>query len=208
MQPLPELYRYYRLKGIFGKALLKILSLFGVKLRITYHYVKKLDQDSAGESSIEYKDLTLADFERQEALNPEWFTQEKLQRICNWISVEGNRAYGVYDNELLIAYGWISSMCMIVKDRPMKANVGYLWDDYTHPLYRGRGLHGELVKVREHQLLNLGKDTAFSIVDFYNRASQVAFVRAGYHHRITVYSYSIGNRPAKTFARKCRRSHR
>ena len=136
---------------------MKVLSFFGVKLRITCQYAKKLTQDVAEKTCLQYKVLVLDDFEGQAAVNPEWFTKVKMQKIRQWISVEGNCAYGIYDNEILAAYGWISSEWMVHKEKLLKPNVGYLWDDYTHPLYRGRGLHGKLVKIREENLRRLGK---------------------------------------------------
>ena len=206
MQKFSELYRYYRLKGILRKTLLKFLFFFRIRLRITYYYVKKLDGDSLHNISVRYRDLSFDDFVRQQDVNPEWFNPEKLQRVNQGLSVEGNYAYGIYDNEVLIAYGCIASLWMVRKYKPLKSNIGYLWDDYTHPAYRGRGLHGELIRLREDKLLRLGKDTVFATVDFCNRASQVGFVRAGYKRRIAVCSCSINNGPAKTFVRKYNKS--
>ena len=66
MQKFSELYRYYRLKGILRKTLLKFLFFFRIRLRITYYYVKKLDGDSLHNISVRYRDLSFDDFVRQQ----------------------------------------------------------------------------------------------------------------------------------------------
>ena len=87
---------------------------------------------------------------------------------------------------------------MVSKSRRLREDTGYLWDDYTHPAYRGRRLHGEMLGIRERILEQMGKKVAFAMVDFYNRASQVGFERVGYALRSKVYAWSFwGGREKK-----------
>ena len=60
--------------------MLKVLSLVGIRLKVTYLYRKRLgqvvDEDCSG-----YRELFLSDFEKQVAVNPERFTPEKMRRV-------------------------------------------------------------------------------------------------------------------------------
>lgn len=198
---LKESYMRYRFRGFAGKCMVKLLGAAGVQLRIMYCYVKRIE--TAGNIvSGGYRELCYRDFEAQVPVLPERFTQEKMSRIRDGFSVEGNHAYGIYDGDVLAGYGWISTLWMVREGRRLKAEYGYLWDDFTHPAYRGRGIHGRLIRIREQELVEAGKTVAVSEVDFFNRASQVGFERAGYVLRSKVYSWSFSGRQVKTIVRR------
>ena len=80
--------------------------------------------------------------------------------------------------------------------------MGYLWDGYTHPAYRGRGLRGDLIRIRERELVRMGKSVAAVTVDFYNRASKVGFERAGYVLKSKVFSWSVGGGRVRSRVKK------
>ena len=188
---LKDMWRRYRARGFAGKCLVKALAILGVRVRITCHYAKKLDL-VVGVVKREYRELDLEDFQTQIQILPERFTEEKMSRIKDAFSVEGNHAYGIYDGKVLTVYGWISTIWLVSKSRKLKEGVGYLWDNFTHPAYRGRGLHGELIGIQERELVRMGKSVATVTVDFYNRASKVGFERAGYVLKSKVFSWSVG----------------
>ena len=194
---LKDTYRRYRFRGFAGWCMVRVLAKLGIRLRIMYYYAKRLDSATDGRGMREYKELGLADFEAQVPVLPERFTGEKMSRIKDAFSVEGNHAYGIYDGDVLAVYGWISTDWMVSKSRRLREDTGYLWDDYTHPAYRGHRLHGEMLGIRERRLEQMGKKVAFAMVDFYNRASQVGFERAGYVLRSKVYAWSFWGGPEK-----------
>lgn len=198
---LKDMWRRYGARGFAGKCLVKVLAIFGVKVRITCHYAKKLDL-VVGAVKREYRELDLEDFQTQIQILPECFTEEKMSRIKDAFSVEGNHAYGIYDGKVLTVYGWISAIWLVSKNRKLKEGVGYLWDNYTHPAYRGRGLHGELIGIQERELVRMGKSVAAVTVDFYNRASKVGFERAGYVLKSKVFSWSVGGGRVRSRVKK------
>ena len=97
---LKDMWRRYGARGFAGKCLVKVLAIFGVKVRITCHYAKMLDF-AVGAVKREYRELDLEDFEAQVSVLPARFTEEKMSRIKDAFSVEGNHAYGVYDGNVL-----------------------------------------------------------------------------------------------------------
>lgn len=198
---LKDMWRRYRARGFAGKCLVRVLAIFGVRVRITCHYAKKLDL-VVGVVKREYRELDLEDFQTQIQILPERFTEEKMSRIKDAFSVEENHAYGIYDGKVLTVYGWISAIWLVSKSRKLKEGVGYLWDNYTHPAYRGRGLHGELIGIQERELVGMGKSVAVVTVDFYNRASKVGFERAGYVLKSKVFSWSVGGGRVRSWVKK------
>lgn len=198
---LKDMWRRYGAGGFAGKCLVKALAIFGVRVRITCHYAKRLDLTAVSIKS-EYRELDQKDFETQVSVLPERFTDEKMSRIKDAFSVEGNHAYGIYDGKVLTVYGWISTIWLVSKNRKLKEGVGYLWDNYTHPAYRGRGLHGELIGIQERELVRMGKSVAAVTVDFYNRASKVGFERAGYVLKSKVFSWSVGGGRVRLWVKK------
>lgn len=198
---LKDMWRRYGAGGFAGKCLVKVLAIFGVRVRISCHYAKRLDLTAVSIKS-EYRELDQKDFEAQVSVLPERFTDEKMSRIKDAFGVEGNHAYGVYDGNVLAGYGWISTVWMVNRGRRLKENVGYLWDGYTHPAYRGRGLHGDLIRIRERELVRMGKSVAAVTVDFYNRASKVGFERAGYVLKSKVFSWSMGGGRVRSWVKK------
>ena len=102
---LKDTYRRYRFRGFAGWCMIRVLAKLGIRLRIMYYYAKRLDSATDGRGMREYKELGLADFEAQVPVLPERFTGEKMSRIKDAFSVEGNHAYGIYDGEVLVVYG-------------------------------------------------------------------------------------------------------
>lgn len=198
---LKDMWRRYGAGGFAGKCLVKVLAIFGVRVRISCHYAKRLDLTAVSIKS-EYRELDQKDFETQVSVLPERFTDEKMSRIKDAFSVEGNHAYGIYDGKVLTVYGWISTIWLVSKSRKLKEGVGYLWDNFTHPAYRGRGLHGDLIRIRERELVRMGKSVAAVTVDFYNRASKVGFERAGYVLKSKVFSWSVGGGRVRSRVKK------
>ena len=198
---LKDMWRRYGVRGFAGKCLVKALAILGVRVRITCHYAKKLDL-VVGVVKREYRELDLEDFQTQIQILPERFTEEKVSRIKDAFSVEGNHAYGIYDGKVMTVYGWISAIWLVSKSRKLKEGVGYLWDNYTHPAYRGRGLHGELIWIQERELVRMGTSVAAVTVDFYNRASKVGFERAGYVLKSKVFSWSVGGGRVRSRVKK------
>ena len=236
---IADMYRRFGTKGFLGVCLLKVLSVLGIRLMVSYWYVKDLDgagtgggcrsgggsgagksgdcgcdgnggpaEDGrvadAGSACNDCVELTAGDFERQAKVQPERFTPERVERLRKLLAVEGNHAIGIYEGGVLASYGCFSTRYWAGSDRELKETDAYLWEDYTHPAYRGRGLHRKIVKCRDAELVKYGKKRAAGLVHFYNRASEVAVVEAGYKRRTRVCEYSIwGGKPRRVVS-KCR----
>lgn len=194
---MKDLLRRYGVWGIVQRCWAKGWSLLGLRverMHLMAHMLIESEDDLP-----EYRELTMEDFQAHREEDPEWFTPLKMKKLKRYFIVPGNRAFGCFDEDELIAYGWISEQYLGYSNRPLQACDGYLWDDYTHPDYRGRGWHLKLIKIREKELMRRGKVRALSVVANYNRASRRGYQRAGYS---LLERYRYGTRWGKPFLRR------
>lgn len=145
---------------------------------------------------VAYQELTLADFEAHKAEDLAWFTPLKMKKLNRYFSVPGNRAFGCVVEGRLVAYGWISEQYLGISKRLLESGDGYLWDDYTHPDFRGQGWHERLIRLREKELRNIGKVRSLAIIVRHNRASRRGYQRLGY---CLLERYSFGRKWGKPF---------
>lgn len=184
--------RRYGLAGLFRAGLQRILRTIGIIWIRNELYRKAC---SAPEKEVPpYRELVFADFERQAAFDPQWFTPIRLQQIARRFRVPETTAFGCFDGEQLIAYGWLSGKYMGYSKQLLPAGDGYLWDDYTHPDYRGQGLHTQIIRIRNQELYKRGLRYGVGMVRDFNRASRRGFEQAGYtlFERSTVYGFRGG----------------
>lgn len=158
-----------------------VLRKFNITINFKECYMFFLPKETyKGVSTSNCIRLTLQDFEKQIQINPQWFTQKKIADLKHAFSMEGNIPYGLYKDDLLIAYGWISIQYIGLSERRLKKGDCYLWDDYTHPLYRGKGLHKTIIKIRLHEASKIGCNRVFSIVSLFNKSSSIGFKNVGF----------------------------
>jgi len=184
--------RRYGPAGLFRAGLQRMLRTIGIVWIRNELYRKPC---TAPERELPpYRKLTFADFERQTAFDPQWFTTARLQQIASRFRVPETAAFGCFDGEQLIAYGWFSGKYMGYSKLLLPTGDGYLWDDYTHPDYRGRGLHVQMIRIRDHELYERGLRYGVGMVRDFNRASRRGFEQAGYtlFERYTVCGFRGG----------------
>lgn len=188
-----ERIKRYGIKGFLLFALLRFLKIFGIRLFLKDIYRYPLDSYSPPIIQNTYKILTIEDFENQKYLTPQWFSPSKIESFQRAMDIKGNIPYGIVDDKLIIAYGWLSLDKMGFDEISLSIGEGYLWDDYTHPQYRGKGLHRVITEIRLLKLYEYGKCSAISRIDTYNRASRIGYKRLGFVLYRRVLKYNIFN---------------
>ena len=196
MKKILDIYRRYGICGIIEKTLLKLFSITFLDIDKRLCFKKNLN--TSLDCIYEYKILSLKDFYIQKNVNPDWFSEKKISDIEKAFLIDGNMPYGIYDKNLLIAYGWISTKYFGLEMRNLQHNDGFLWDDYTHPKYRGKGLHRAIILIRQNELLKLGKNRALTFISSYNKASMSAYKKIGYTVMETFYLISYRHSQIKT----------
>ena len=136
---------------------------------------------------------------------PADFPLEEAKVLQRWS--EGHSLYGIIIGDALITYSWVSdagaavgvlhSMVLKVPERSI-----YIWDCFTRPELRGRGLFQELLRgiVERHP----GIDIAYSAVDVNNAPSIRAMTKAGFRPLFRYYGVKLFNRPVLAVARTSR----
>lgn len=159
----------------------KILRRLKIDLRFKELYaISDYSNQNNNEKLPIYRELTLNDFYRQSTINPQWFHTEKIKDMEKAFSIEGNRAFGIFDNELLIAYGWFSTVYFDITDKQLNDGDAYIWDDYTHPHYRGKHLHENIIKIRLNELSELNIKRILAVTRFQNKRSSIGFKKQNF----------------------------
>lgn len=195
IQRLKSALRRYGWWGMAQNVCGKAWTLLGIHKEYMQLWAHDL-YPQVEESGVAYQELTLADFEAHRLDDTAWFTPLKMKKLARYFSVPGNRAFGCVVEGRLVAYGWTSEQYLGVSKRLLEEGDGYLWDDYTHPDFRGQGWHGRLIRLREEVLRNGGKRRTLSIIARHNRASRRGYQRCGYY---LLERYSFGCRWGKPF---------
>lgn len=171
--------RRYGFVGVAQRLRDKLYALFGRRRQCMELWAHGLEECSP-EGLPAYQELFLADFEQHQADDPAWFTDEKLTKLALYYELPATRAFGCVVEGRLVAYGLISGEYVGYSKRRLRESDGYLWDGYTHPDFRGRGWHEQLIRIREWELRKMGKQRALAFVADFNRASRKGFQQAGY----------------------------
>lgn len=198
MKRIVDIYKRYKISGILLNLFGKFLNIFRIDLSLWILLSKELSESPKPNSQVEFRRLSMNDFLVQGRLNPSWFTQEKLCEMERSLQIEGNEAYGYFEGEFLACYGWISLKYWGLEKNLLLPSDGYLWDAYTHPNFRGRGLHKILSEFRYVKLMEAGKSRALTVVARYNHASLVGFLRAGFVPVARFIRYSINGGTQKS----------
>lgn len=206
MERFASMRKRYGWGGLLRNASGKLLRLAGLNVSRWYMYAipvaetdfNDLDRKLTG---YPFKELCLEDFRRQTVLNPDWFTPAKMDDVERGLGIEGNHAYGLYEGELLVCYGWISLERFGLSEERLLPTDAYLWDAYTHPAFRGKRLHKYLSIMCLRSIAGYGKSRAVVIVANYNRASRQTYERSGYCLINKFWRYSLWKRPERTTTR-------
>lgn len=199
LERLKSIYKDYRFTGIIDKIAYKALGLFGIKIYVyTIYKLNLKESDPECSLPVRFKELNYNDFLTQKEICPEWFTESKLNDLYEAFQVDGNKAFGYFENDILACYGWISLKYIMPNKLTLLQDDGYLWDDFTHPDFRGRGLHATLSKFRCAELSKLGKKRALIIIRRYNHASISGIVKIGFTPLVNFVNYRFRKRSIKS----------
>lgn len=196
-----DVKRRYGISGILTNILQKLFSLIGISINRKYCLNFVIAEMFAGNKDIlksfaKFKELSYNDFVFYGEKT--WFNADKLSFLKSVLSQSGNSAYGIINNDTIVCSGLISTEYFNLNNIKLSFSDGYLWDDYTHPQYRGLGFHKRLINYRIYQLYLRKKTTVLVFVDSYNKASYKGFISCGFQKAQTYYVYKIGKGKSKT----------
>lgn len=197
MKKIADLRKRYGFSGIMLNMFCKCLKYIGLKISFWSFYVKDINKLQET-TLIRFKELHLSDFENQHMVNSEWFTVKKIKDLKQAFLIEGNHCYGYYDGDVLACYGWISLKQLGLENTILMEDDCLFWDDYTHPDFRGKGLHKDLNLFRIARMVEYGKKRALTFIANYNRASRVGYERSGFNLSSQFIEYRLGKGKQKT----------
>lgn len=133
---------------------------------------------------IDFRRLDLKDFDEasESEINKSWFSDKKMERIKSVINLLNQNSYGYFEGGELACYGWINSNIANNKvgDFTFSEYDAFLWDGYTSPVFRGKGLHDASILYRLNKAKEMGKKYVWSDVYPYNMASARNYVKQGF----------------------------
>lgn len=120
---------------------------------------------------------------------------------------EGHVIYGIIEGDALVVHGWVSTggrVVGVLHEMVFRVPQGsiYIWDCFTQPNRRGRGLFQRLLRgiVEHHPRIH----TAYVAVDANNAASIRALTKVGFQPLFRYYGLKLLERPVLALARKGR----
>jgi GNAT superfamily N-acetyltransferase len=116
--------------------------------------------------SMEMKNLDSRDMPQMAAIPGRSISEEVLATRLK----EGKKCYGIRYQGQLAAFTWVDlkEFGMSGKRVLLKENEAYLFDAYTLPAFRGKGLAPIIRYYAYERLEEMGKTTLYSITDFFN----------------------------------------
>lgn len=198
MNKLTDIIKRNGIQGCLQKVIFRTGKCLGFTYIQYFAYFKNLPERMDADLLPSYQKMTMNDFRKQTEFDEAWFNSKKLKQIEGFIDEPGFSYYGIYDNDKLMCYGAISMDYDNFINRKMDPNAAYLFDDYTNPRYRGKGLHQQIVELREYEAWKQNKSIAFAYVSSSNYASAKGFKRCGYIVKIKLIYKQMGkSKPLK-----------
>lgn len=182
MNNIISLIKRYGFVGIAENLLFKSFRLYGFYdfqiMRLLYFDLRK--NRIQRENNIQIQRLYFEDFLRckhndQIRLNESVINQ--LKERFDTDEDRGEICYGITEDDFLVAYSWISLKYYPRSTIKLRENAAFIYDDYTHPKFRGKGLHKELIRHRLHVLTNMNYHDVYASVDLFNKASLKGFLK-------------------------------
>lgn len=175
-------------------------SFFAVLNRLGVRYNKwlvckqniniDLKHEKLLDDKFSVKEMSYYDF-----YNSSMFTKIKLEKINQRLKSSNLFAYGVFCNNQLAYYCWISLSEFQFSNSDYKMclnkNEGLLFDAYCFPKYRGNKLHSFMNTHRLKMLLQFNKSNALVILLNENIPARRAQRRAGFTCDLTLITGSL-----------------
>ena len=146
------------------------------------------------DKSFTVRELALADYE-----SPLWASfldDDKKRLYIERFANPNAKAYGVFVNQELAYSTWILYGEVVIRSRfhysvPKDA---LLLDSYSHPKFRGMGLHNYMNLWCLHKMAQEGAENAFVVVLSYNRPAIKTQTKCGLRIVKKLYIFSFGHR--------------
>ncbi len=178
-----SIWKRYGARGIVWNVLLKVAGALSGLKHLQVHRMLARDVEAGDGADAAHgliRELRYADFTAGADKDPARLTPDCLAQLQRRFGQPGYLCFGCVEQGVVAAYGWISLNVFPRTDKKLKPADGVLFDDYTNPAFRGRGLHRGLIDYRLRQLAAHGKTRALAFVDIYNRASYRGFLVCGF----------------------------
>jgi hypothetical protein len=115
------------------------------------------------------------------------FPPQKLEIFKKRLNTPGYSAVGIFFNDQLVGYAWLSMHTiepllpdMVNNSLQLAENEGYLLDAFSHPAHRGKGFHPFYTWWRYDAIKRSGKTYAVTIIDEDNRSARTAQAKSGF----------------------------
>ena len=161
-----------------------VMKILGLKIEDLRYYRIDLNDFNMPENAPSFKKL---DFDEiKEAAKTDsgnvFLYPEKLRRIKQALDTGTQECYALFVGEKLASFGLINyhlSGRRLDKVEFTEQDA-YLWDDFTYPEFRGKGLHATSIRHRLMKAKENGKRYAWSSVYLHNKASANNFLSVGF----------------------------
>lgn len=145
---------------------------------------------------FQVRDLSISDYEN-ELWEPSFLNEEKKKLYVKRFANPNAKAYGVIVDGELAYSTWILYGEVIIQNRfryPLSNKVALLLDSYTHPKYRGMGLHNYMNVWRLYKMKEKGVEKVFGVVLSYNRPAIKTQTKSGLRVVDRFYIFGFGNK--------------
>jgi GNAT superfamily N-acetyltransferase len=142
---------------------------------------------------ISVKQLNFRDFDNADHFG---FSEDSLDLFKRRFDRNGYIALGAFDKGRLIYFCWLSSdnfeSSVNLSDRVLlDKDEALLLNAFTHPDYRGLGIHTYMNAIRLNRLIDIGKKRAVVLVLFENIPARRSQARVGFDAEYLVYYRKI-----------------
>ena len=180
-----SLIKRYGLIGIIENLVFKSLRIIGYD---EFQIMRLLRFDLKGANKPMTKNpliqrINWEDFKQCSYNDTSRFNETLMRQLKKRYEEENKRGelcYGVISHETIVAYAWISLYYYPRSMDALPVKSAFIYDDYTHPDFRGKGYHKQLIEYRLYALQKMGYNTAYASVDLFNKASLKGFLKAGF----------------------------
>ncbi len=197
-------WRLYGTLGLFEVLGCKVLRRMSINIKRTYvlkyDILDQIKKDSSFKEEYSSTILSAEDFINYSKEDRAWFSDAKLSFLLEVL--KNTIAIGIIKDNKIISYGFINPNISSICGEQTKEKTCYLFDDYTHPKYRGKGLHLQSLNDRLKYSADLAFKEAYISVDAFNRASLKGVKRAGFYKYNRLTAYSFGKKRTKYLIKK------
>lgn len=138
------------------------------------------------------------------------FSEQKLEVFKRRLASEGYSAVGIFKNDRLVGYAWLSLYTiepflpgMDTSFLTLAEHEGYLLDAFSHPDHRGNGFHPFYTWWRYDAIRKTGRIFAVTVIDVDNRSARTAQAKSGFRVlKKIIFRKNFGRQSFQTVASK------